>query len=201
MQFKDLFRKQKIKDWLVVNAEGPQSSVFLFSISFIESIFFPIPPDFILMTILAARKNQRWAYYSAITTIASTLGGVLMYTIGHLFFQAFGEAIVSFYHLAPKFDAINMAFQKHTFLAILFAASAPIPESYKVAAMAGGLFKVNLPLFILASIIGRGGRFFLVGFFMKLFGHKIAHHVYKHLGLIATLISIAVGVGIYFLLK
>lgn len=201
MTFGDLFKKERVKEWLVRNAEGPQSSVFLFSISFIESIFFPIPPDFILMTILAAREKTRWAYYSAIATISSVLGGVLMYTIGRLFFSAFGKAIISFYDLSSNFDAMSIAFHKHTFLAIFFAASLPIPESYKVAAMAGGLFHVNLPIFILASVLGRGARFFLVGYAMKLFGHKIAHHVYRHLNLVMIFLSLLLIFFIYLLVK
>jgi membrane protein YqaA with SNARE-associated domain len=201
MTFGDFFKKERIREWLVRNAEGKQATVVLFGLSFLESIFFPIPPDFILMTILAARRDMRWAFFSAITTISSMLGGVLMYFIGSAFFEVFGHKIIAFYHLTDKFDAMAAALNHHTFLAMFVAASLPIPESYKVAAMAGGFFHVDLPAFILASILGRGARFFLVGYAMKLFGHKIAHHVYKHLHLVTIFCSIILVALIILLVK
>jgi membrane protein YqaA with SNARE-associated domain len=198
-----LFKKQKLKEWLVRNAEGPRATIFLGAISFIESIFFPIPPDFILMTILAARRQSKWAYYAAVTTITSMLGGVVMYFLGKLSFHVFGEAFISFYDIQSRFDAIAIFLQHKTFLAILFGAIVPIPESFKIVALAGGVFKVNLPIFIVASIIGRGARFFLVGYFMKVFGHRITSRIYRHLNLISlvTFVFILFGTFIYLLLK
>jgi membrane protein YqaA with SNARE-associated domain len=198
-----LFEKQKLKEWLVRNAESDRATAFLATISFVESIFFPIPPDFILMTIIAARKQSRWAYYATVTTISSMLGGVAMYFAGKLFFDVFGEAIISFYNLQSKFDSMAVVFHHQTFFAILIAACIPIPESFKVAALAGGLFKVNLPIFILASIIGRGMRFFVVGYIMKIFGPRIASRMYRHFNLIGGIVFIVLVVAIvlYLLLK
>ena len=198
-----LFKKQKLKEWLIRNADGPRSAIFLFTISFLESIFFPIPPDFILITILAARQQAKWAYYSAITTISSTLGGVAMFLLGKLSFDVFGEAFISFYDLQDKFDAMATFHQHKTFLSMLVGAFIPIPESYKVIALVGGVFDVNLPIFIVASILGRGARFFLVGYFMKIFGARIVSRIYRHLRLISWIAfgAVLIATALYLLLK
>ncbi len=161
MKFFHFFKKQKLQDWVAKNAEGPQATMLLSTVSLTEAIFFPIPPDVILIAIISMRKVKKWFFYSSITLFFSILGGIIGYILGHSFFNLFGEAIISFYNLQEAFDKISIIFKEQTFFAILIAALTPIP--FKIFTLAGGLFKVNFFIFLLAAIIGRAIRFYLVG--------------------------------------
>jgi len=198
MNFFYFFKKESLRNWVTKNAESPQSTKILSIVSFSESVFLPIPPDVLLIAIISVRRVQRWFFFSSITTIFSVLGAVAGYLIGALFFDAFGEAIISFYGLQIQFDKISLAFQDKTFLTILVAAITPIP--FKVFTLAGGLFKVNFFIFLIASIIGRAFRFYLVGYLTKLYGPTLARMFFKHFNLISLLIVILIVIVFRFVL-
>ena len=111
MKFWHLFKKEKLQAWVTRHAEGPQAAVLLSSISFAESLFFPIPPDVFLIAIISVRKVQRWFFYATLTTVFSILGGIVGYIVGASFFDAFGQSIISFYGLEADFEKIKLLFQ------------------------------------------------------------------------------------------
>lgn len=180
---------ERLRDWFQRNAESKHSFWWLMGISFAESSFFPIPPDPFLMAILLVKKDK-WLFYSFMTALASVFGGIFGYLVGFLFFETLGKALVSFYHLENELLIITKFFDQNAFWTMFTVAFTPIP--YKIFTIAAGLFHVNLPIFILASIIGRGMRFFIVGLIMKLFGDNISRVVFKYFDLALLAVSIVI---------
>ena len=131
---------------------------YLAALSFAESSFFPIPPDVMLAPMTLARPKRGWRY-AAVTTIASVLGGIAGYAIGWLAIDAVAPLIERFGYL-ETYERATAWFEEYGFLAILAAGFSPIP--YKVFTIAGGALMMFFPGFVLASLLGRGARFYLV---------------------------------------
>jgi len=187
--------KNRIRNWSVRHAEGPNARFWLSALSFSEASFFPIPPDVLLIAILLANKARNWFYYSLLTSIFSVLGGMLGYAIGYFFFDIFGQLIVSFYGLENEFTYLKDIFNNNAFLAIFTAAFTPIP--YKVFTITAGLFSINTLAFITASVLGRSIRFFAVGFIVKLYGEKIAGVLYKYFNIFSFIILAILLILVY----
>ena len=190
---------QTIKDslvaWTVRHAEGKNAKWWLFILAFAESSFFPITPDVLLGAILMTRERVRAFFYATVTTVGSVLGGLFGYAIGYFFFQTVGVWLVGVYHLESQMESVRVLFADNAFFAIFVAAFTPIP--YKVFTIAAGLFSINLPVFIIASILGRGGRFFAVAGVMRFFGGHIARIAYQYFNLISLLVALVIGVLSY----
>lgn len=192
-------RLQTIKDslgaWAVRHAEGKNAKWWLFGVSFAESSFFPIPPDVLLVAILMTRERLRAYFYAAVTTLGSVLGGLFGYAIGYFLFQTVGVWVVNTYHLETQLVTVQKLFSDNAFFAIFVAAFTPIP--YKVFTIAGGLFGISIPVFIVASIFGRGLRFFTIATIMRYMGEHIARMVYKYFNLISIMVVVVIGVLLY----
>ena len=157
------------------------SKYFLGLISFIESSFFPIPPDVIIAPMAIAKKSDFFKIF-LIATIFSVLGGIFGYMIGLLFFD-FAMGIVEFYNYEDKVMHIKNALSQgngfYAWLAILFLAGfTPLP--YKVFTITSGLISFNLIIFIFISLISRGLRFFLVSYFSSKFGQVFTNYMNRH---------------------
>jgi membrane protein YqaA with SNARE-associated domain len=187
--------RRRLKDWVVAKAESKAGAFWLSIFSFAESSFFPVPPDFLLIAILLAKQERRWFFYSLLTTVTSVLGGLLGYFIGFAFFDIFGQRIIDFYNLQEKVDSLARLFSEHAFFSIFAAAFTPIP--YKVFTISAGFFKVGLPVFILASILGRGGRFFAIGLALRFWGPQIARLLYKYFNLFSIAAIVVIGLFVY----
>jgi len=158
--FKRLY--QLVLSW----SEHPKASRFLVALSFAESSFFPIPPDVMLAPMCLAKTSKAF-YYALITTLASVLGGVLGYFIGLYSFELV-EPVLTALHYQDKFGLVKIWFEDWGFWAIFIAGFSPIP--YKLFTIAAGMLSMAFLPFVLASIIGRGARFFLVAFLISLGG-------------------------------
>lgn len=198
MKFFHFFKKEKLQNWITKHAEGPQSAVVLSSVSFAESLFFPIPPDVFLIAIISVRKVQRWFYYATLTTVFSILGGIVGYIVGATFFDTFGQKIINFYNLSESFEKISVIFKEQTFFAIFAAALTPIP--FKIFTLAGGLFKVNFFVFLLAAIIGRATRFYAVAFITKIYGPSLVEIFFKYFNTISLILVILITLVFIFVL-
>ena len=187
--------KETLSAWAVRHAEGKNSKWWLFGISFAESSFFPIPPDVLLVAILMTKERARAFYYASITTAGSVLGGLFGYAIGYFLFQTVGVWLVHTYHLDTQMVTVKKLFADNAFFAIFVAAFTPIP--YKVFTIAGGLFGISIPTFIVASILGRGGRFFAVATVMKYFGGHISRLFYEYFNLLSLVTVIILGIVLY----
>ena len=186
--------KIKIREWLLRHAEGPHFKAWLAFISFIEAIFFPIPPDLLLIPILM--HSTRWVYYAFLTTATSVFGGVVGYFIGMFLFDVVGEPIIRIYALEAQMEKVGTVFAQNAFLAIFISAFTPIP--YKAFTLSAGFFNISLPVFIVASIIGRGLRFFIVAFFAQKFGRALGVLIFKYFNIASVLI--ALGIILFILL-
>jgi len=178
--------REKIKSWAVGHAEGPHAKRWLSFFAFAESSFFPIPTDIILIAILLGNRAKNWVRYALITTLFSVIGGLFGYMIGALLFGTIGASIISFYNLANEFDIVEEAFSKHAFWAIFTAAFTPIP--YKIFTIAAGVFHINIVVFFMGSILGRGIRFIVISALIKAFGKAISGILYKYFNIISILL-------------
>ncbi|MBI4354135.1 MAG: DedA family protein [Candidatus Omnitrophica bacterium] len=149
--------------WVLSWAESPHAIWALGAMSFAESSFFPIPPDVLLMALTLAQPSQG-LWFAAVTTAASVLGGLFGYLIG-LFG---GRPLLRRWIGESRMQQIHDTFQRYEAWAILIAGFTPIP--YKVFTIAAGVFYVNPRVFVVASLISRGARFFLVAGTIQLFG-------------------------------
>ena len=162
-------------------AAHKNSNYFLGAISFIESSFFPIPPDIMIAPMVIAKKKDFLKIF-IIATIFSVLGGIFGYVIGAYFFD-FAMHIIEFYNYENKVidikDALSHGDGFYAWLAILFLAGfTPLP--YKVFTIASGLISFNLITFILISLISRGLRFYIVSYLSSKFGDTFTNYVNKY---------------------
>ena len=181
------------------------SKYYLAAVSFIESSFFPIPPDVMVIPMVISRKNDFFKIF-LITTIFSVLGGILGYFIGAFFFDI-GIQVMTFYGYEDKLVSLknNLINSEgfYAWLGILFLAGfTPLP--YKVFTIASGLIGFNILIFVLISLISRGLRFFIVSYLSYKFGDLFTQFMEKHGSKWFTIIGILIviiGIIIYLILK
>lgn len=175
-------------DWTMHWAETPQSLVALFLIAFVESSFFPIPPDVLLIAIVAAAPHV-WLRAAALCTAGSVAGALLGYAIGYGLMATVGQGIVDFYNAQKYWDRVVELYNGRWGVWFLAAAAfTPIP--YKVATIAAGATHMAVVPFVLVSAIGRAGRFFLVAAILRVFGPPVRRTLEKHFDLAALLFMI-----------
>lgn len=150
---------------------------WLVGLSFAESSFFPIPPDVLLAPMTLARPERGW-WLALITTLASVVGGLLGYLIGWFAFDLIEPVIVRLGY-AEAYATASAWFDRYGFWAVLVAGFSPVP--YKVFTIAAGALHMLLPGFALASLLGRGGRFFLVAGILVLGGPRMARGLRRHI--------------------
>lgn len=173
----------------------PHAPRYLAALSFAESSFFPIPPDVMLAPMTLAAPHRGWRL-TLITTVASVLGGIAGYAIGWFALDAI-EPWLRQYGYWEQYVAATELFAKWGFLAMLVAGFSPIP--YKIFTIAAGALHFFLPLFVVASAIGRGARFFLVAGLLIWGGEAMEQHLKRHIDTLGwiTVACIAVAVVIY----
>ena len=192
--FKSLYKK------CLDLAAHKSSKYYLAIVSFVESSFFPIPPDVMVIPMVISKKNDFIKIF-LITTIFSVLGGMLGYLIGAFFFE-FGVHIMSFYGYEDKLSKIkeNLVNSNgfYAWLGVLFLAGfTPLP--YKVFTIASGLIGYNFLIFVLISLISRGLRFFIVSYLSYKFGDLFNEYMDKHgskwftiIGILIVIISLII---------
>ncbi len=177
-------------------AQHPRAAWYLATLSFTESSFFPIPPDVMLAPMALAQPARAWRF-AAITTVASVLGGLLGYLIGHFAF-ALAEPLI---HQAGYWELYLRAhdwFAHCGFWAVFIAAFTPIP--YKMFTIAAGVISMALLPFVIASLIGRGARFFMVAALMRWGGAKMERALRTYIDGIGWAV-VAIAVLAYFILR
>ncbi len=197
--FKNLYKK------CLDLAAHKSSKYYLAIVSFVESSFFPIPPDVMVIPMVISKKNDFIKIF-LITTIFSVLGGMLGYLIGAFFFE-FGAHIMSFYGYEDKLSKIKENLVNsdgfYAWLGVLFLAGfTPLP--YKVFTIASGLIGFNFLIFVLISLISRGLRFFIVSYLSYKFGDLFNEYMDKHGSKWFTIIGILIviiGLIIYLIFK
>lgn len=179
--------------WVLHWADTPYGTPALFCLSFAESSFFPIPPD-VLQIALSVSRPRRSFYYAAVSVVASVLGAVLGWYIGYALWEAAGEFFMTYVPGVSQknFDLVKGKYDQYGFMAITVAAFTPIP--YKVFTIAAGVFKIPLPVLLLASVLGRSARFFAVATCIFIFGPTVKELIEKYFGL-ATVVFTVLLIG------
>jgi undecaprenyl-diphosphatase len=171
-----------LTDWLVDWAESPIGPLMLAVFSAAESVFFPIPPDPLLIA-LALANPPRALLFAVIATAASVVGGI----VGHYLGRRFGRPLLMRFHVS-RVERVEEMFRRHGFWAIVLAGLTPLP--YKVFTIAAGVLDVPRRQFVIASIIGRGARFVLIGVLIQVWGDRFERFLDERFDLVA----IALGV-------
>lgn len=174
---------RRIYDWMMAKANGRSALAWLAIVSFVESSFFPIPPDIMLIPMVLAQPRN-WARIAGIATVASVVGGYLGYAIGAFAMDTVGTAILSALHLTQGFAAMKPMVDQYGAWMILVKGMTPIP--YKLVTITAGAFHFDLLKFTAASIVARGMRFFLVAALLWRFGPPIRVFVERRLKLVTT---------------
>lgn len=168
---------------------------YLAAMSFAESSFFPIPPDFMLIPMCLAERQKSWRF-ATVTTVASVAGGIVGYLIGYFLIELI-EPWLSSSHYWPAYLKARSWFDRWGVLAVFVAGFSPIP--YKVFTIAAGAMSLTFPGFVIASIIGRGGRFYLVAGFIVLGGERMSAMLPKYIERIGwSVVLLTLFVGGYF---
>jgi len=188
---------QRLKGWVVHFSKSRHSRTALFLIAFAESSFFPIPPD-VLLIALVLIQPQKWWVDAGVCLAGSVLGGMLGYVIGWQFWLATHEFFFQYVFSPEAFETVKALYQRHEFWTIFTAGFTPIP--YKIFTITAGVCTINFPIFVLASVISRGARFFIVALLLRLFGERIKQFLEKHFNWL-TLVFVVLLVGGFVLVK
>jgi len=177
---------------MIALAGHPQASWFLAAVAFAEASFFPIPPDALLVAMGLARPRRVW-FYALICTLGSVAGGALGYLIGYAVFNRLAQPLIHFYHMEHAFQAFQEKFARYGVYLILIKGLTPIP--YKLVTIAAGAARFNFWAFMGASLVTRGGRFFLVAAILRAFGDAARQFIEKWLTLVTSLLAVGVVGG------
>jgi len=178
---------RKLYDWTLLKSQHPKASWFLSFVSFIESSFFPIPPDIILIPMIIAKRTNAF-FYAFICTASSVLGGIFGYLIGYYLFNSIGIIIINYYNLSDQFILFENYYLQYGIWIILGAGFTPFP--FKFITIASGVFGLNILLFIIISILARGLRFYLIAFLLRIFGEVIENIINKYFNFLASVFFI-----------
>ena len=170
---------KRLYDWFIAAADKPSALWIMGAVSFAESSFFPIPPDVMLVPMSLARP-QRARLYAVVCTLTSVAGGVVGYAIGAGLYDSLGLWLMQLYGLTDKVEAFRASYAEWGAWIIIGKGLTPIP--YKLVTITSGFAGYNVWLFILCSLIARGGRFFIVAVLLNRYGDVIRAEIERRLG-------------------
>jgi membrane protein YqaA with SNARE-associated domain len=185
---------RRLYDWMLSWADHKSGPIALFGISFAESSFFPIPPDPLLMG-LALGRPKKALVFGAICTAGSILGGVFGYALGWFVWDSVGGFF--FAHVPgvtpESFAVVQSWYHRWDFWAVFLAGFTPLP--YKVFTLASGVFQISFPVFVIASTVSRGARFFIISGLVYLYGRPIQRFIDAHFNRLAWAFGILLVAG------
>ncbi len=197
---------RRLYDWVLSWADSSYGPAILFILAFSEASFFPIPPD-ILLIALALGARKRSLAFAGLCSIASVAGAIFGYCIGYfIWWQDAGQfsttALFFFNHIpgftSDVFYKVQSMYESWNFWIIFTAGFTPIP--YKIFTITAGAFNINFTMFLLASIISRSARFFLIGGLIRYYGEPIRDFIDKYFNLLALLFTVLL-IGGFVLVK
>lgn len=177
---------------LLLLAAGPRAPLWLAAIAFAEASFFPLPPDALLIPMALARPRQAW-HLAAICTLASVAGGAFGYLIGYGLYTAVAQPLLHIYGYEAAFDRFRATFAEYGFWVILLKGLTPIP--YKIVTIASGASGFGFGLFMVASLLTRGARFFLIAALLRRFGDPVRVFVERRLTLVTSVVLLSIVAG------
>jgi len=184
---------RRLYDWCVDAAGRPYATWLMGLISFVESSFFPIPPDTMLIPMSLARPDRAWLY-AHVCTVTSVAGGVLGYFIGAVLYDSIGLWLIQLYGYGNRVEAFREAYAQWGAWIIVLKGLTPIP--YKIVTIASGFAGYSFPMFVLLSFVARGMRFYLLAFLLNRYGLQARAILEERLGFWVTLGAVVLVVGI-----
>ena len=166
-------------DWTMQLANNPRAIWLLGFVSFIEAIFFPIPPDVLLIPMILANIKRAWLY-AFVTTITSVIGGLVGYAIGYLAYEQIAEPLLLSLGKQAAMSLFSNSINENGFLIVLTAGISPIP--FKVVSVMSGFTQMPVFVFLLSALLGRATRFFVVATLLKYYGETIKNFIETYLG-------------------
>lgn len=167
---------------------------WLFLVAFAESSFFPIPPDIMIIPMVLATPVKAWSIAS-LSMIASVLGGYLGYAIGMFGYEHIAKPLIDFYGYSEAFGEFAQYYHEWGAWIVFVAGLTPFP--YKVITITSGVLGLNLWVFGVASLLARGGRFYLVAFLLKKYGSPMKIFIEKNLGILTVVFVLLLFCGFY----
>ena len=184
---------RRLYDWCLAAADKPYATWLMGIVSFVESSFFPIPPDAMLIPMSLARPDKAY-FYATVCTLTSVAGGVLGYLIGAVLYDSLGLWLIQLYGYGDKVEAFRESYAAWGGWIILLKGVTPIP--YKIVTIASGFAGYNLLMFVLLSVVARGMRFYLVAFLLHRYGPRARSIIEERLGFWVTISAVVLVAGI-----
>jgi membrane protein YqaA with SNARE-associated domain len=173
-------------------AASPRAGWWLFGIAFAEASFFPVPPDALLIPMALARPDRAWRL-AAICLAGSVIGGALGYLIGYAVFDQLARPLIELYGYGDRFAAFQALYARWGLWLILVKGLTPIP--YKIVTIASGAARFNFWIFMAASVVTRGARFFIVAALLRYYGTPVRDFIERRLTLVTSLLAAGVVGG------
>jgi membrane protein YqaA with SNARE-associated domain len=184
---------RRLYDWCIAAAGKPYASWLMGFVSFVESSFFPIPPDVMLIPMSLARPDRAY-FYATLCTVTSVAGGVLGYAIGYFLYESLGLWLMQLYGYGDKVEAFRQAYSQWGFWIILLKGVTPIP--YKIVTIASGFAAYPIVPFIFLSLVARGVRFYAFAFILHRYGPQARAIIEERLGFWVTVGTVVLVAGI-----
>src|SRR5215831_14462542 len=184
---------RRLYDWCIAAADKPYATWLMGAVSFVESSFFPVPPDVMLIPMSIARPERAW-FYATVCTVTSVAGGVLGYFIGAVLYDSVGAWLIHLYGYGNKVEAFREAYAQWGTWIILVKGVTPIP--YKIVTITSGFAGYPVVPFVLLSIITRGMRFYLEAFLLNRYGDRARIIIEERLTFWFTVALVVLIVGI-----
>ena len=188
---------KRLYDWAMRMVSGPKAVAALCAVSFVESSFFPIPPDLLLIPMILKNREKafRFAFYC---TIFSVLGGAFGYAIGHFLYDVVGVPILDFYNYRESFEQFCQSYNNYGAWIVFGAGVTPFP--YKIITIASGVTGLNFVIFMVASVLARGLRFYLIAWLLWKWGKPMKDFIERNLGWLSIVFFILL-IGSFYLIK
>lgn len=184
-------------DWTMHLMAGRSAIIALCALSFAESSFFPIPPDILMIPLILKQRDKAFRI-AFLCTLFSVIGGAFGYIIGRGLYDIIAVPFLNYFGWMQQFEVVKEAYMKYGAWIVLGAGITPFP--YKLITIASGVMQMNFALFMVISLVGRGVRFFLVGWALYKWGEPMRRFIEKNLGWLSILFFIML-IGAFFLVK
>ena len=179
-------------NWTLELANNPRAIWLLGFVSFIEAIFFPIPPDILLIPMILANIQKAW-FYAFVATITSVMGGLVGYAVGFLAYSEIAEPLLISLGKQSAMILFSNSINENGFLIVLTAGISPIP--FKVVSIMSGFTQMPLLVFLISAMLGRATRFFVVATLLKYYGETIKSFIETYLGWLFLVFMVLIFVG------
>ena len=183
---------RSLYNWTMKLASNPRAIWFLGFVSFIEAIFFPIPPDVLLIPMILANVNKAW-FYACVATTMSVLGGLFGYAIGFFAYAQIAEPLLITLGKQSAMDLFSNSINENGFLIVITAGISPIP--FKVVSVMSGFTQMPVHVFLISALLGRATRFFVVAALLRRYGEPIKVFIESYLGWLFLLFIILILAG------